>query len=218
MDSATSEGKTAKGFDLKKFINRWGILLVLLGMSLLLAVLTFDRGVSIFLRYRNIVNILRQSSVIGIIGARNREMVILEDEMRQCSDELHITTDDGSYGLKGFVTDALDRVIHENKSIQSVYTTGPLPMMKAVAELTRKYELHTMASLNPIMMDGTGMCGACRVSVGGEMKFTCVDGPEFDAHKVNFDELILRNKTYFDQERKAMDSFKESCKVRGAYV
>ncbi len=156
--------------------------------------------------------------VIGIIGSKNREMIILEDEMRQCTDELYITTDDGSYGLKGFVTDALRLVIEENESIQSVYTTGPLPMMKAVAELTRKSNVHTLASLNPIMMDGTGMCGACRVIVDDELKFTCVDGPEFDAHKVNFDELILRNKTYFDQERKAMDSYREFCKARGAYV
>ena len=156
--------------------------------------------------------------VIGIIGARNRKMIILKDEMADCSDEIHITTDDGTYGLKGFVTDALARVIDENKMIQSVYTTGPLPMMKAVAELTRKFELHTMASLNPIMMDGTGMCGACRVSVGGELKFTCVDGPEFDAHKVNFDELIQRNKTYFNQEKKSLDAYNEKCKTRGAYV
>ncbi len=156
--------------------------------------------------------------VIGIIGARNREMVILKNEMADCSDELHITTDDGSYGLKGFVTDALAQVIDDNKTIQSVYTTGPLPMMKAVAEQTRKFELHTMASLNPIMMDGTGMCGACRVSVGGELKFTCVDGPEFDAHKVNFNELIQRNKTYFNQEKKSLDAYNEKCKTRGAYV
>ena len=156
--------------------------------------------------------------VIGIIGARNKEMIILEEEMGKFSDELLVTTDDGSYGEKGFVTDALRRVIEENKNIHSVYTTGPLPMMKAVADLTRETGLHTLASLNPIMMDGTGMCGACRVSVGDELKFTCVDGPEFDAHKVNFDELIKRNNTYADQERKAMEDYRKQCKAERSYV
>lgn len=155
--------------------------------------------------------------VIGIIGAQNQESVILEEEMNKYTDELYVTTDDGSYGLKGFVTDALSRIIESGEHIHSVYATGPLPMMKAVAEMTSEAGIHTLASLNPVMMDGTGMCGACRVSVGGKLKFACVDGPEFDAHQINFDELIKRNNTYVDQEKLAMEAYmNEQCKAEGA--
>ncbi len=143
------------------------------------------------------------NTVISVIGARNKEMVILEDEMAAVSDELIVTTDDGSYGMKGFVTEALQNVMSVQESLETVYAIGPLPMMRAVAEVTRPSKTKTYVSLNPIMMDGTGMCGACRVTVDGKMKFACVDGPEFDAHAVRFDELIARNNTYRDLEQQA---------------
>ncbi len=146
--------------------------------------------------------------VIGIVGAKSRDYVILQKEMSEFSDQLIITTDDGTYGEKGFVTDALRTVLDEEENIQGIYTTGPLPMMKAVAEITRSTGIRTLASLNPIMMDGTGMCGACRVSVDGDLKFACVDGPEFDAHKINFDRLINRNNTYADLEKEALNDYR----------
>jgi len=156
--------------------------------------------------------------VIGIVGARSKELVILEDEMNQVCDEVIVTTDDGSYGMKGFVTDALKNVMNDEPDIKGVYAIGPMPMMRAVAETTRPQEIKTYVSLNPIMMDGTGMCGACRVTVNGELKFACVDGPEFDAHKVNFDELIARNRTYEDQEKMSLEAFlqEQECKVHDA--
>ncbi len=146
--------------------------------------------------------------VISIVGARNRELIILEDEMAAVSDKLIVTTDDGSYGKKGFVTDALQEIIDVQGKPDAVYAIGPFPMMRAVADVTREPDIRTWVSLNPIMMDGTGMCGACRVSVGGELKFACVDGPEFDAHQVNFDELIARNQTYAGPEQKALETWK----------
>ncbi len=146
--------------------------------------------------------------VISIIGARSRELVILEDEMAAVSDELIVTTDDGSHGKKGFVTDALQEVIAGQGKPDAVYAIGPLPMMRAVANVTREPGIRTWVSLNPIMMDGTGMCGACRVTVGNKMKFACVDGPEFDAHEVNFDELIARNRTYAGPEQEAFSAWK----------
>ncbi len=138
-----------------------------------------------------------------IIGGRTRELVILEDEMRSCSDSLFITTDDGSYGRRGTVVDQLNDLINSGTKPDAVYAIGPLPMMKAVANATRTSGLKTYVSMNALMVDGTGMCGGCRVSVGGEMKFACVDGPEFDGHKVDFDELIMRNRTYSDLEKMA---------------
>jgi NAD(P)H-flavin reductase len=147
------------------------------------------------------------NDVVGITGARSRELVILEREMRNMCSELLITTDDGSYGMKGFVTDALGELLERSAPIDGVYAIGPIPMMRAVAELTRAKGIRTYVSMNPLMMDGTGMCGACRVTVGGKMKFACVDGPEFDAHAVDFDELIARNRTYEDAERMAYESY-----------
>jgi ferredoxin--NADP+ reductase len=141
------------------------------------------------------------NGVQTIVGARSRDLVILENEMREVSDRVHVTTDDGSHGRKGFVTDQLKDILDSGPTIGAVYAIGPLPMMKAVAELTRSYGVHTLVSLNTIMVDGTGMCGGCRVTIGGEMKFACVDGPEFDGHAVDFDELMMRNRTYVDLER-----------------
>ena len=141
--------------------------------------------------------------VIAIVGGRTKEYVILEDELRAVCDEVYPTTDDGSYGFHGFVTQQLQALIDEGRTLDLVIAIGPIPMMRAVAEVTRPHGIHTVVSLNPIMVDGTGMCGGCRVSVGGETKFACVDGPEFDAHLVDFDLLARRNRAYlgFEQER-----------------
>jgi ferredoxin--NADP+ reductase len=141
------------------------------------------------------------NAVHTVIGARSRDLIILEHEMAAVSDRVYVTTDDGSYGRKGLVTDQLKDLLDAPPGIKAVYAIGPLPMMKAVAHLTRPYGVRTLVSLNTIMVDGTGMCGGCRVTVGAEMKFACVDGPEFDAHRVDFDELMMRNRTYADLEK-----------------
>ncbi|MCI6581682.1 MAG: sulfide/dihydroorotate dehydrogenase-like FAD/NAD-binding protein [Oscillospiraceae bacterium] len=135
-----------------------------------------------------------------IAGFRNKDIVILEDEFRAASTDLIITTDDGSYGKQGFVTTALEELIQGGKKFDEVIAIGPVPMMKFVCDVTKKYGIKTTISLNPIMIDGTGMCGGCRVTVGGETKYACVDGPDFDGHQVNFDELMKRNSTYREQE------------------
>ncbi|MDI6888111.1 MAG: sulfide/dihydroorotate dehydrogenase-like FAD/NAD-binding protein [Methanocellales archaeon] len=149
------------------------------------------------------------NKVISIIGARTKELLILEKEMRRISDELYITTDDGSRGHHGFVTDVLQGLITKQK-IDMVLAIGPTVMMKAVAKMTKNYNIKTIVSLNPIMVDGTGMCGTCRVTVGGETKFTCVDGPEFDAHLVDFEELMNRQRTYLEEEKVALERW-ERC-------
>lgn len=136
-----------------------------------------------------------------IAGFRNKDIVILEDEFKAASTNLIITTDDGSYGQKGFVTTALDELIQGGKKFDEVIAIGPVPMMKFVCDVTKKYGIKTTVSLNPIMIDGTGMCGGCRVTVGGETKYACVDGPDFDGHAVNFDELMKRNSTYREHEQ-----------------
>ena len=145
--------------------------------------------------------------VISIVGARNKELVILEHEMREVSDVLMVTTDDGSYADKGFVTDKLRQLIDNGTRIDLVLAVGPIPMMKAVADMTRKENIRTIVSLNPIMIDGTGMCGGCRVLIDGKSEFACVDGPEFEAQRVNFEVLIQRNSMYREAERKSMDEF-----------
>lgn len=141
------------------------------------------------------------NTIYSIIGARSQDLIILEKEMGAISKEIYVTTDDGSYGRKGIVTDPLKDLLDVNKDIHAVYAIGPLPMMKAVSNLTKTYGTKTLVSLNAIMVDGTGMCGGCRVNIGGKMKFACVDGPEFDAHLVDFDEIIMRNRTYIDLEK-----------------
>ena len=145
--------------------------------------------------------------VVGIVGARTRDLVILEEEMRAASHELYVTTDDGTYARKGFVTNALADLIQQGVTIDAVVSVGPLPMMRAVAKLTREANLKSFASLNPIMMDGTGMCGACRVRVGGEVKFTCIDGPMFDANQVDFEMLAMRNRAYLKKEKESLELF-----------
>jgi len=140
------------------------------------------------------------AEVISITGARTKELIILEDELNEFSDRLYIATDDGSYGHHGFVTEILKDLLEEEDDIDLVIAIGPVPMMKAVADMTEEYGIKTIVSLNSIMVDGTGMCGACRITVGGETKFTCVDGPSFDAHEVDFEELMNRLNFYKDEE------------------
>ena len=141
--------------------------------------------------------------VITILGARNISLLLLEEELQSLSDELHVSTDDGTKGFKGFTADVLKSLLEKGKKFNLVMAAGPVPMMRAVAEVTRPFKIKTVVSLNPIMVDGTGMCGGCRITVGGETKFACVDGPEFDAHQVDFRELINRLRTYTEEETKA---------------
>lgn len=148
-----------------------------------------------------------------IAGFRNRDIVILEDEMRAASDNLIVMTDDGSNGNKGFVTDALKKNIENGAGYDLVVAIGPLVMMRAVCDLTKPYGIKTIISMNPIMIDGTGMCGGCRLTVGGKTKFACVDGPDFDGHEVDFEEAIRRSKTYFNMERAAARDYQ--CRLMG---
>ncbi len=152
------------------------------------------------------------SYTISVIGFRNKELMFWADRFESCSDEFRVATDDGSYGTKGFVTVVLDQVLKEHKDIGEVIAIGPLPMMKACAELTRPFGIRTMVSLNSIMVDGTGMCGSCRVTIGNTMKFACVDGPDFDGHLVNFDELMLRQKRFECEEKECMKRYEEERK------
>jgi ferredoxin--NADP+ reductase len=147
------------------------------------------------------------NKVITILGGRNKELVLLENEMREVSEVLMVTTDDGSYGDKGLVTDKLKQLIQNGVKIDLVLAVGPIPMMRAVAEVTRPEKIATVVSLNSIMVDGTGMCGGCRVLVDGKSEFACVDGPEFDAHRVDFGVLTKRNSMYREQEQKSLADF-----------
>ena len=151
--------------------------------------------------------------VVAILGARGKDLLILEHEMRAISDDLLITTEDGSYGARGLVTDALRKLMTSGAQIDLVLTVGPLPMMKAVAGLTRPVAIRTVVSLNPIMIDGTGMCGGCRVLVDGKSKFACVDGPEFDGHAVDFDLLMQRNSMYRAAEQASLAQWREPQEV-----
>lgn len=145
-----------------------------------------------------------------IAGFRNKDLIILEKELAQSSSRVFITTDDGSNGRKGFVTDMLKQLIEEGNQYDLVIAIGPLIMMKFVCQLTKQYGIKTIVSMNPVMIDGTGMCGGCRVTVGGETKFACVDGPDFDGHLVDFDEAMRRQQMYKEEERKAC----EDCRLR----
>ena len=144
--------------------------------------------------------------VICIIGARSKDILILEDRMKAASHDLRVCTDDGSYGHHGFVTEVLKEVL-ESEKIDQVVAIGPVPMMKFVSKLTKEYNVPTLVSLNPIMVDGTGMCGGCRVTVGGQTKFACVDGPEFDGHQVDYDELMLRLQAYCEDEKQCYEEY-----------
>ena len=145
------------------------------------------------------------NKVYMIMGARTKELIFWQDKMQDVCSQLFITTDDGTLGEKGYVTQVLDRIINQEK-VDYAIAVGPMPMMRAVADLTRNKNIYTEASMNPIMVDGTGMCGACRVTVGGETKFACVDGPDFNAHLIDFDEVINRTRIYKDEERKRSES------------
>ncbi|MCL2506430.1 MAG: sulfide/dihydroorotate dehydrogenase-like FAD/NAD-binding protein [Endomicrobia bacterium] len=156
-----------------------------------------------------VINYLRaeRNKIISIIGARNKDLILLENEINKNSDELIIATDDGSKGVKGFVTTALTDLIKKGEKIDMVYAIGPVPMMKSVSNLTKEYSIPTFVSLNPIMVDGTGMCGACRVTVDGKTRFACVEGPEFDAHKIDWDELISRLSLFRELEKVSDEKF-----------
>jgi ferredoxin/flavodoxin---NADP+ reductase len=174
------------------------------------SVVVVGGGVGVAMAYPTAAALKRAGNrVVSIIGARNQELVILEREMRQVSDKLMITTNDGSYAERGLVTDKLRQLIDNHTPIDLVLAVGPIPMMRAVAEITRKDHIRTIVSLNPIMIDGTGMCGGCRVLVDGRSQFACVDGPEFDGHLVDFAVLTQRNSTYRDAENRSMQEFRQ---------
>jgi ferredoxin--NADP+ reductase len=141
------------------------------------------------------------NTIYSILGARTKDLLILKDEVEKFSDKLFIATDDGTFGEKGFVSNILERLLKEDKDFQVAYCVGPVPMMKVVANVTRPYNIKTWVSLNAIMLDGTGMCGCCRLTEGGKTRFCCVDGPDFDAHQVDFDELASRQKRFLDEEK-----------------
>ncbi|MFA5779384.1 MAG: sulfide/dihydroorotate dehydrogenase-like FAD/NAD-binding protein [Elusimicrobiota bacterium] len=171
-------------------------------------------GVGVAVMYP-IVKALKEkgNKIISILGARSKNFIVLENEMKINSDEFYITTDDGSYGEKGFVSDVLKNLIAQSPArplANLVYAIGPVPMMRVVSEITKQHNLKTIVSLNPIMVDGTGMCGACRVSVGGVTKFACVDGPDFDGHLVNWPELTSRLSVFKRKEKESLD---HSCKL-----
>lgn len=151
--------------------------------------------------------------VVAIVGSRNKDLLILEDEMAEASNVLEICTDDGSYGHHGFVTDVLKKYLEGDEKVGLVVAAGPVPMMKFVSQMTKDFGVKTLVSLNSIMIDGTGMCGGCRVSVDGQSRFACVEGPEFDGHKVDFDELTQRLSAYKEMEKEAMERYEEACKI-----
>lgn len=170
-------------------------------------------GVGCAIAYPQAKSLFNDGVEVDVIaGFRSRDIVILEDEMKAVSNKLIITTDDGSYGEKGFVTTALEEQIKNGAGYDAVVAIGPIPMMKFVCDVTKKYGVKTIVSLNPIMIDGTGMCGGCRVTVGGKTKFACVDGPDFDGHEVDFDELMKRNTLYKKEERES------DCRLMGSEV
>ena len=152
--------------------------------------------------------------VIGVIGFRNWKLIFWEDKFRGCCDELIVCTDDGSVGVKGPVTEGIKRAIAAHPDIGEVVAIGPPVMMKACAEATRPHKIKTVVSLNPVMVDGTGMCGGCRVRIGGEIKFACVDGPDFDGHQVDFEDLTTRLKRFATEEKSALERWSESCRMK----
>ena len=156
----------------------------------------------------------RGAYVIGVLGFRNKDLVFWEDKFRACCDELILCTDDGSAGIKGLVTEGIKQAIAKHSDIDEVVAIGPPVMMKGCAEATRPHKIKTMVSLNPLMVDGTGMCGGCRVKLGDKVKFACVDGPDFDGHLVDFDDLMTRLRRYTKEERMAMDHWEKTCRMQ----
>jgi len=171
-------------------------------------IVSIGGGIGLALMYP-VVRAFKQAGnkTVSIVGARNEKLLIYEDEIKKVSDEFYVCTDDGSKGHKGFVSDILKKLIADGREINLVYAVGPIIMMKVIANITKPHNIHTVVSLNPIMVDGTGMCGSCRVIVGGETKFGCVDGPEFDGHKVDFDNLTARNRRYLPEEKVSLERF-----------
>lgn len=168
-------------------------------------------GVGCAIAYPTAKALFDQGTIVhSIIGFRNKDLVILEDEFRNVSHEMFIRTDDGSYGTKGLVTDQLKELFNQGIRYDEIFVIGPLIMMKYVSLLTKRYNIKTTVSMNPIMIDGTGMCGGCRVTVGKEIKFACVDGPDFDGHMVDFDEAMRRNQMYQEFER---HKYEETCNL-----
>ena len=155
------------------------------------------------------------NTVLSIIGARNVDLLFWEDKMRAVSDELLVCTDDGSYGRKSLVTIPMKEMLEAGRPIEQIWAIGPAIMMKFCALTTQPFGVHTLVSLNSIMVDGTGMCGACRVEVGGQTRFVCVDGPEFDGHQVDWDQLLTRQRIYLDQEQQAMEKWQHDCQCGG---
>jgi NAD(P)H-flavin reductase len=155
------------------------------------------------------------STTLSIIGFRTKSLVFWEERFRAYSDEMHIATDDGSYGHKGFVSQVLQILLEKHRDTEEVVAIGPLPMMKACCDVTRPFGVRTMVSLNSIMVDGTGMCGSCRVTVGGKLKFACVDGPDFDGHQVDFDELLRRQRRFQREEQESLQRYEEECRLKG---
>lgn len=155
------------------------------------------------------------STTLSIIGFRTKSLVFWEERFRTVSDELHIATDDGSYGHQGFVSQVLQRLLEQHRDTEEVVAIGPLPMMRACCDVSRPFGVRTMVSLNSIMVDGTGMCGSCRVTVGGKLKFACVDGPDFDGHQVDFDELMRRQRRFQREEQESLERYNEECRLTG---
>jgi len=156
------------------------------------------------------------STTLSIIGFRTKGLVFWEEKFRAFSDELHIATDDGSYGHKGFVSQVLQMLLEgRHRDAEEIVAIGPLPMMKACCDVTRPFGIRTMVSLNSIMVDGTGMCGSCRVTVGGKLKFACVDGPDFDGHLVDFDELMRRQRRFLREEQESLHRYEDECRLSG---
>jgi NAD(P)H-flavin reductase len=156
------------------------------------------------------------SRTISIIGFRTRSLIFWEEKFRAVSDELHIATDDGSYGHTGFVSQVLQLLLEgPHRDAEEIVAIGPLPMMKACCDVSRPFGVRTMVSLNSIMVDGTGMCGSCRVTVGGKLKFACVDGPDFDGHQVDFEELMLRQRRFLREEQASLTRYEEECRLSG---
>jgi NAD(P)H-flavin reductase len=152
--------------------------------------------------------------VIGVLGFRTQKLMFWADKFKACCDELILCTDDGSAGIKGFVSDGIKLAIKGHPDIDEVVAIGPPIMMKACAEATRPHKIKTVVSLNPLMVDGTGMCGGCRVKIGGQVKFACVDGPDFDGHQVDFDDLMSRLRRFIKQEKTAMERWSEGCRMK----
>ncbi len=196
-------GKMDKGDYIQDLVGPLGHHMDLDGYN---KVVLLGGGTGTALLYPKVKGFYEQGAeVISITGARTKNLIILEEELNQYSDRVYIATDDGSYGHHGFVTDILKDILADEDDIDLVVAIGPVPMMKAVADMTAEYGIETIVSLNAIMVDGTGMCGACRVTVGGERKFTCVDGPSFDAHQVDFKELMNRLNFYQNEDELVRD-------------